>query len=159
MEFLRSPTPGDLPDRTGPVSVAEICLLGIRMASALHQLHANNVLHLDVKPYNVTMGDPPKLLDLSLAHTFAGPMRLRHSLGTTAYMAPEQCDHGIASAQTDLFGLGATLYEGVSATEPFPRGNEDSDERSERFPQMVTDAQPLAEFENVPTSLSHIVLA
>jgi serine/threonine protein kinase len=105
------------------------------------------------------MGDPPKLLDLSLAHTFAGPMRLRHSLGTTAYMAPEQCDHGTASPQTDLFGLGATLYEGVSAMEPFPRGNEESEERSERFPQMVTDAQPLAEFENVPSALSHIVMA
>ena len=159
MEFVSAPTLGDHLDRTGPVSVPEICLLGIRMASALHHLHANNVLHLDVKPYNVTMGDPPKLLDLSLAHTFAGPMRLRHSLGTTAYMAPEQCDHGIASPQTDLFGLGATLYEGVSAMLPFPDGNADSDERSERYPQMVTDAQALTELENVPSALSQVVMA
>ena len=159
MEFVSAPTLGDHLDRTGPVSVPEICLLGIRMASALHHLHSNNVLHLDVKPHNVTMGDPPKLLDLSLAHTFAGPMRLRHSLGTTAYMAPEQCDHGIASPQTDLFGLGATLYEGVSAMLPFPDGNADSDERCERYPQMVTDAQALAELENVPNALSHVVMA
>jgi serine/threonine protein kinase len=158
MEFASAPTLGDHLDRTGAVSVPEICLLGIRMASALHHLHTNHVLHLDLKPHNVTMGDPPKLLDLSLAHTFAGPMRLRHSLGTTAYMAPEQCDHGIASAQTDLFGLGATLYEGVSAVLPFPDGNEGSDARAERYPQMVVDAQPLSEFENVPTALSQIVM-
>ena len=159
MEFVSAPTLGTHLNTTGAVSVPEICLLGIRMASALHHMHANAVLHLDVKPDNVTMGDPPKLLDLSLARTFAGPMRLRHAIGTAAYMAPEQCDHGIATVQTDLFGLGATLYEGVSAMRPFAEGDDESDVRADRWPQLELDAPPLEEVENVPRSLSHIVMS
>lgn len=90
------------------MSVPEICLLGIRVASALHHIHTNSVLHLDVKPDNVTMGESPTLLDLSLARTIAGPMTLRHTLGTAPYLAPEQCVHGVVTGQTEIFGLGAT---------------------------------------------------
>ena len=159
MEFVGSPTLGDHLERTGAVSVPEICLLGVRVASALHHMHASSVLHMDVKPENVTMGDPPRLLDFSLARTVSGPMRLRHSVGTAAYMAPEQCDHGIISPQTDLFGLGATLYEGVSAMRPFPEGDLDHDDRAERYPQLTLDAPPLEEVENVPAALSRIVMS
>ena len=159
MEYVTAPTLGDHLSQTGGVSVPEICLLGIRVASALHHMHANSVLHLDVKPDNVTMGDPPKLLDLSLARTVAGPMTLRHTVGTPPYMAPEQCVHGIATPQTDLFGLGATLYEGVSAMQPFPHGDDASEVREERYPQLTHDAPPLEEVENVPHALSLIVMS
>ena len=159
MEYVSAPTLGDHLNSTGAVSIPEICLLGIRMASALHHLHTHSVLHLDVKPENVTMGDPPRLLDFSLARTISGAMRMKHSVGTAAYMAPEQCDHGIVSAQTDLFGLGATLYEGVSAMRPFPEGDSEADARPERFPQLELDPPPLDEVENVPRPLSHIVMS
>jgi serine/threonine protein kinase len=159
MEYVTAPTVANHLNTTGAVSVPEICLLGIRVASALHHMHASSVLHLDVKPDNVTMGDPPKLLDLSLARTVTGPMKLRHSLGTPAYMAPEQCDHGVATPQTDLFGLGATLYEGASAMLPFPHGDYDSDDRSARYPQLQLDPPPLEEVESVPHALSQIVMA
>ena len=159
MEYVGAPTLGDHLEQTGAVSIPEICLLGIRMASALHHMHSNAVIHLDVKPDNVTMGDPPRLLDLSLARMAAGPMRLRHSVGTGPYMAPEQCDHGVISPQTDLFGLGATLYEGVSAMRPFPEGDLDSDDRVQRYPQLELDAPPLDEVENVPRPLSQIVMS
>jgi len=159
MEYVSAPTVGHHLSETGSVSVPEICLLGIRVASALHHMHTNAVLHLDVKPDNVTMGDPPKLLDLSLARTFAGPMKLRHTMGTPPYMAPEQCEHGIATPQTDLFGLGAMLYEGASSMQPFPHGDGESKVREERYPQLTHDAPPLEEVENVPHALSVIVMA
>jgi serine/threonine protein kinase len=159
MEYATAPTVGQHLSQTGAVSVPEICLLGIRVASALHHMHTNWVLHLDVKPDNVTMGDPPKLLDLSLARTFAGPMKLRHTMGTAPYMAPEQCTHGFATPQTDLFGLGAMLYEGASAMQPFPHGDDASKVREERYPQLTHDAPPLEEVENVPHSLSVIVMS
>lgn len=159
MEYVSAPTLGNHLNDTGAVSIPEICLLGIRMAAALHHMHTNDVLHLDVKPDNVTMGDPPKLLDLSLARTVSGPMRLRHTLGTRAYMAPEQCDHGIVTPQTDLFGLGATLYEGVSAMRPFPEGDDEAEAKGERYPQLELDAPPLDEIENVPRGLSQVVMA
>jgi serine/threonine protein kinase len=159
MEYVSAPTVGHHLGQTGAVSVPEICLLGIRVASALHHMHTNSVLHLDVKPENITMGEPPKLLDLSLARTIAGPMKLRHTLGTPPYMAPEQCVHGIATPQTDLFGLGATLYEGASAMQPFPHGDELSQVREERYPQLTHDAPPLEEVDNVPHALSVIVMS
>jgi len=159
MEYVNAPTLGSHLAAEGAVSVPETCLLGIRMASALHHLHGHGVLHLDVKPDNVTMGDPPKLLDLSLAHSFSGAMTLRHAIGTQPYMAPEQCDHGVVSAQTDLFGLGATLYEGVSAMRPFPEGDPDADDRPQRYPQLELDAPPLEEVESVPAGLSRVVMA
>lgn len=159
MEYVGAPTLADHLNNTGAVSVPEICLLGIRVAAALHHMHSNAVLHLDVKPDNVTMGEPPRLLDLSLSRTAAGPMRLRHSFGTAAYMAPEQCDKELVTPQTDLFGLGATLYEGASAMRPFPEGNPNAEDRAERFPQLEYDAPPLDEVENVPRQLSQFVMS
>jgi serine/threonine protein kinase len=159
MEYVSAPTLGQHLNTQGALSVPETCLLGIRMASALHHLHAHGVLHLDVKPDNVTMGDPPKLLDLSLAHSFSGTMRLRHAIGTQPYMAPEQCDHSSVSPQTDLFGLGATLYEGVSAMRPFAEGDPDAEERSDRYPQLALDAPPIEEVESVPPGLARVINA
>jgi serine/threonine protein kinase len=159
MEFVTAPTLGQHLDDVGPVSIPEVCLLGIRMAGALHHMHANNTLHLDVKPHNVTMGDPPKLLDLSLARSFAGGLKLRHSIGTRQFMPPEQCDHGEATPQSDLFGLGATLYDGVSGNLPFPEGDEAAQGRAERYPQLEVDALPLSQVADVPRGLEHVIMA
>lgn len=59
-EYIGAQTVADHLDEVGPVSVPETCLLGIRMLSALHYLHGVSVLHLDVKPSNLTMGDAPR---------------------------------------------------------------------------------------------------
>ena len=159
MEYVSASTVGTHLEDVGLVSVPETCLLGIRMAGALHHLHRNGVLHLDVKPHNVTMGDPPKLLDLSLARSFAGPLKLRHTLGTTPYMPPEQCDHGEATPQSDLFSLGATLYETVSAMRPFPDGDSKAAERADQYPQLALDAPPLSDVADVPRGLERVVMA
>ncbi len=57
MEFIRAQTLEDHLNEHDDVSVPEICLLGVRMCSALHYLHSQSVIHLDVKPENLTMGD------------------------------------------------------------------------------------------------------
>jgi serine/threonine protein kinase len=145
-------------ERVGPVSVPEACLLGIRMASALHYLHANDVLHLDVKPANVTIGDPPVLLDLGLARTAAGRQKLRVPIGTQQYMPPEQCEPGAVTVESDLFALGATIYEGVSGERPFPEGDEDADRPADRYPQLELDPVPLGDVAQVPADLETIVM-
>jgi serine/threonine-protein kinase len=159
MEYVSAATLGRHLQDVGPVSVPEICLLGIRMAGALHHLHTNAVLHLDLKPDNVTMGEPPKLLDLSLARTYSSRMKLRHSVGTAAYMPPEQCEHEEVSPQSDLFSLGATLYEGVSGMLPFPEGDPRAEARADRYPQLEIDAPPLTEVIDVPRALEHVVMS
>lgn len=159
LEYITAQTLGRHLDEIGPVSVPEACLLGIRMCGALHHLHRNQVLHLDVKPDNVTMGDPPRLLDLSLAQPFSGPVRLRHAIGTMAYMPPEQCEHGEVIPQTDLFSLGVTLYEALSGMRPFSVGDELSKERTARFPQLVEEPQPLGQIISIHPLLERVVMS
>jgi eukaryotic-like serine/threonine-protein kinase len=158
-EFVSAPTLADHLDQEGTVSIPEACLLGIRVLSALHHMHENHVLHLDVKPDNVTMGDPPRLLDFSLAQPFVGPVKLRHTLGTSAYMPPEQCDHGEVTPASDLFGLGVTLYEGLTAMRPFSEGDENATDKSAQYPQLIEDAQPISDLLDVPAALDRMVMA
>jgi serine/threonine protein kinase len=97
------------------LGVQDVAQLGLHLCSAIGYLHRNGMLHLDVKPSNIiaTHG-MAKVLDLSLARP-PGPHR--GGIGTTGYMAPEQSLGGDLGAQTDVWGIGATLYE-VATREP-----------------------------------------
>jgi serine/threonine-protein kinase len=159
LEYVTAQTVAAHLENIGEVSIPEACLLGIRMLSALHYMHANHVLHLDVKPDNVTMGDPPRLLDFSLAQAFSGPVKLRHTMGTAAYMPPEQFMHGEVSPQSDLFGLGATLYEALSGMRPFSEGDQTAIDKAQLYPQLVEDPQPLHEIIDLPQMLERVVMA
>ena len=92
IEHLEGPTLRELIDRDGALPLEQLLPLGLHVASALHYLAAEGMVHLDVKPDNVVMGAPPRLIDLSVAHTLEGARRLRRPVGTDGYMAPEQCD-------------------------------------------------------------------
>lgn len=159
LELITAQTVEDHLRDVGVVSVPEMCLLGIRMLSALHHMHAQHVLHLDVKPSNLTMGAPPRLLDLSLARPFAGPLRMRDTIGTAAYMPPEQCSHGYATPASDVFGLGATMYEALTSMQPFSEGDKASEVREERYPQLVEDVEPIHDVVGaVPKALAEVVM-
>lgn len=141
----------------GPVRVPETCVLGIRMLAALEYMHGEEVLHLDVKPANVTMGDPPRLLDLSLARPGL-QMRLDREVGTPAYMAPEQCRRESLTPATDLFGLGATLYEALTAMQPFSEGDESGALLETRYPQLREEPLPLCELRpEIPRALADVI--
>lgn len=160
LEHISAPTVGDLLDEVGTITVPEIVLLAIRMLSALHYLHGLSLLHLDVKPGNITTGDPPRLLDLSIARYAPGPLRLRHAIGTPVYMSPEQCTRDPVTPATDIWGLGATLYEATSGMAPFPEGDATAAAREERYPQLVTDPPPLADLvPGIPPRLDAFVSA
>lgn len=158
-EYIGAQTVADHLRDIGPVTVAETCLLGIRMLSALHYLHSVSVLHLDVKPSNVTMGDPPRLLDLSVARFAPGPLQLRSPIGTAQYMAPEQCTPSHVSTRTDFWGLGATLYEALTGAAPFDAGEPEASEPGERYPQLVERPTPLREvMPELPRPLDEVVM-
>ena len=65
--------------------------LALHVASALHYMAAEGWVHLDLKPDNLVMGIPPRVIDLSLARTSERAARLSGYVGTNAYAAPEQC--------------------------------------------------------------------
>ena len=68
----------------------QLVALAIEISAALHYLAAEGLVHLDVKPSNIIMGGPPRLIDLSVARTLEQCATLRSPVGTDAYMAPEQ---------------------------------------------------------------------
>jgi serine/threonine protein kinase len=144
IEHLEGPTLHALLERHGPLGLEQLLPLGMHAASALHYLAREGMVHLDVKPDNVVMGAPPRLIDLSVARSVEAASRIGRPVGTDAYMAPEQCGaggDGVAPVgpPADVFGLGATLHQALTGERPFPRapGARDSCEPEVRFPQLV----------------------
>ena len=123
--------------------------LAAHVAAALHYMAGRGIAHLDVKPENIVMGVPPRLIDFSIAHTLERAAPVRSPLGTDAYMSPEQClpaEHlREIGPSSDIWGLGATLHHAVSGDVPFPRrrGARDAEDPRVRFPQLEREPRPL----------------
>ncbi len=119
LEHLEGPTLDVLLRRDGTPALEQLLPLALHVASALHYLAAESIVHLDVKPSNVVMGAPPRLIDLSVARTLDEAAKLRAPIGTDAYMAPEQrAPDGRIGPPTDVFGLAATLRTSLPRRPP-----------------------------------------
>lgn len=112
--------------RTGPLSVARVRHLFTKLTGALHEAHACGVLHRDLKPSNIMIDryGEPMLMDFGLAFYQSGGARITQPgdcIGSPAYMAPEQLSTaaGDVGPPTDIYGLGAILYEGLTGHVPF----------------------------------------
>jgi serine/threonine protein kinase len=124
LEMLPGETLAYLIDEHRRLPLEDVAVLGLQLASALAYLHRYGWLHLDVKPSNiVATGGRAVLLDLSLAAPPGMPTRG----GTYDYLSPEQATGGVATVATDVWGLGATLYEALAGVPPFA----DHDDTSE----------------------------
>jgi serine/threonine protein kinase len=145
IEHLEGPTLRTLLERGDGLPLEQLLPLGLHVASALHYMAGEGVVHLDVKPDNIVMGAPPRLIDLSVARPVAEASRLTQPMGTDAYMAPEQCGAGEVGPPADIFGLAATLHHALTGRVPFPRatGARDSADAAVRFPQLAADPEPL----------------
>lgn len=149
LEHVEGPSLGRLVKRFGALSMEQLLPLALQLASALHYVAAAGHVHLDVKPANVVMGVPPRLIDLSIARTVPDAAALADAIGTDAYMAPEQCAPerfpGRVGPAADVFGLGATLHHAAAGEVPFPRPREAraSADPAVRFPQLVRAPEPL----------------
>lgn len=144
LEFLEGPRLSTLLRRQGPLAVEQILPLGLQLCSALHYMAHEGWVHLDVKPKNVVMGAPPNLIDLSIARTLSKARKTSGPVGTDAYMAPEQCGvagMGEIGPAADVWGVGVTMYEGITGSLPFPEGREEGSPQ-ERLPQLVCDPAP-----------------
>jgi nucleotide-binding universal stress UspA family protein len=134
MERIEGPT---LRDRfeVAPLPIAEIADIGWRVATALHDLHRQHVIHLDVKPSNILFrpvegarGGEAVLIDFGLARHARLPDLLEEEfelpMGTGPYMSPEQVLFVRDDPRSDLFALGVLLYHLATGARPF--GNPDS---------------------------------
>jgi serine/threonine protein kinase len=145
LEHLEGPTLSDLLERGDGLPLEQLLPLGLHVASALHYLAAEGVVHLDVKPANIVMGAPPRLLDLSVARSLDEARRLAHPFGTDGYMAPEQCRAapGLVGPPADVFGLAATLQHALTGRPPFAGGDRSAADPERRWPQLTRPPAPL----------------
>jgi eukaryotic-like serine/threonine-protein kinase len=140
LEFLDGPRLSTLLRKFGPLTPEQLVPVATELGSSLCYMHHEGLLHLDVKPQNLIMGAPPRLIDLSIVRRQDEVHSLSTPLGTDAYMAPEQCDPALLRTMgpsTDVWGLGATLYEAANGFRPFRRRAD-----GEPYPQLTDDPAP-----------------
>jgi eukaryotic-like serine/threonine-protein kinase len=146
LEHLEGPRLSTLVRKYGPLPPDQLLPLGLQLCAAAHYMAGAAVVHLDIKPSNIIMGAPARLIDLSVARTLEDAPSVRSAVGTDAYMAPEQClprEHGPIGPAADSFGIGVTLYRAASGERPFPRAADDPASPEERWPQLVHEPAPL----------------
>ena len=172
MEYLEGET---LSDRLakGPLPLEQTLRYGIEIADALDKAHRQGIVHRDLKPGNVMLTKSGvKLLDFGLAKaiapitklsgltalpTMAGSPNLTQEgtiLGTFQYMAPEQLEGKEADARTDIFALGAVLYEMATGKKAFSGATQASliSAILRDDPQPVSQVQPMS-----PPALDRVV--
>jgi len=117
LETIGGETLAHLLDRCERLPARDLAELGRQLAGALGYLHAEGIVHLDLKPSNVVADHGrAKLLDLSIAQR---PGRIPAGRGTWCNMAPEQARGGEVGPAADVWGLGTVLYEAATGEGPF----------------------------------------
>ncbi|MEX0642049.1 MAG: serine/threonine-protein kinase [Pirellulales bacterium] len=138
-----------------------VARLGIEAAEALHHAHEHGILHRDVKPSNLLLDEQGKLwvTDFGLARmqSDSGVTLTGDVVGTLRYMSPEQASgQPLIDARTDVYSLGATLYELLTRRHAHPGGDRQS------LLRQIVDEEPIAPRRidpAVPVDLETIVLS
>ncbi|MFJ4776485.1 serine/threonine-protein kinase [Streptomyces sp. NPDC088762] len=122
MELVRGRSLDDLIKEDGPLPPARVAMIGRQVLDALRAVHATGVTHRDIKPANVLLeGNRVVLTDFGIAAVEGDPALTRSGalMGTPVYMSPEQVRGLQATAESDLWSLGATLFTAVEGHPPF----------------------------------------
>src|SRR4029450_5295904 len=119
-----------------PMAISRAVELIAKLARTVHYAHEHGVLHRDIKPGNILLDakDEPHLTDFALARLVESESTVTRTmdvLGTPSYMAPEQAvgNNPKLTRATDVYGLGAVLYQLLTGHPPFAGGTTRSEER------------------------------
>ncbi|MBV8635510.1 MAG: serine/threonine protein kinase [Burkholderiaceae bacterium] len=168
MEYLQGAVLGRRMEGGDTFTPDEVVAIAAKLADALAHAHKNGVIHRDINPSNIFLSDDkqPKIFDFGIARA---PNRLSEDadddepvtlfqnnlLGTPNYMSPEQAQGKQVDHLTDLYSLGAVMYEMLTQRKPF------QGETTEALLEAVAYKAPTAPHElnsAVPVGLSQIVL-
>lgn len=166
MEFLQGKDLRELMSNGKRFDVIEAASIGYKVANALAFAHNQGVIHRDIKPANIFLvGDnQPKVVDFGIARVpnravdaDGQPQTLfkNNLMGTPNYMSPEQAASQPVTALTDVYSLGATLYEMLTNQKPFP--SSDFDKLMYNIARKTPKSPDLINPE-VPERLAHIVM-
>ncbi len=142
----------------GALKLKEILDIAIQAAQGLVKAHAHGIVHRDVKPANILLTDDGqvKIVDFGLAK-LTGQMRLTSTgktVGTVAYMSPEQGRGAEIGPETDIWALGVILYEMVAGKLPFERDYQ----AAVMYSILNEEPEPLSSLRSeIPTELESIV--
>ncbi len=172
MEYLEGADLSGMIDTQKPLPIDEVCEIGLQACEALAEVHAAGIVHRDLKPSNLFItrradGSPClKLLDFGISKFTTSPgddgadpalTATATVMGSPSYMSPEQLKSTKeVDARTDVWSLGAVLYEALTAKPPF---------RGETVPEVVAmiaseePATPAGIRAEIPSELETAVLA
>jgi eukaryotic-like serine/threonine-protein kinase len=123
MEYIRGQSGAQILRDEGKLSVRDTLQLVDGSCRGLHYAHRNGVVHRDVKPGNLLRSDEGqvKLADFGIAKATDGSAITQAGsvLGTAAYLAPEQAHGEVATARSDLYGLGVVTYQLLAGRLPY----------------------------------------
>jgi serine/threonine protein kinase len=127
MELVRSRSLFEVVSTDGPMPPERVARIGSEVLAALRAAHRAGILHRDVKPANVLLGDDGRvvLTDFGLA-TAAGDSSMTSTgvvLGSPSYLAPERTLDGEIGPAADLWSLGATLYAAIEGKPPYSKSS------------------------------------
>jgi serine/threonine protein kinase len=142
--------------RMGPLPIETVREIGIQIARALAAAHAADIVHRDVKPANIlATGDLWKLADFGIARLPDSTLTVEGQfLGSPSYAAPEALRSGQCSPASDVYALGATLYEALTGVPP--HGDHDMQSVVRKLEQ---DAPPVVTRRPVPGALNDALMA
>ncbi len=165
MEHLEGLDLADVLVREGALEPARASRIAIQICQALRAAHQEGIIHRDLKPENVFLvardgqADFAKVLDFGIARNMSpDASRLTNpgmTMGTPEYMAPEQMMGRPADSRTDIYALGALMYEMVIGTAPFRAATDDTilDQKMRPLPSLRVDRP------EIPLALDAIIVA
>ena len=124
MEYVQGRTMRDLLRERGALPPAQALALLEPVLKALAAAHTAGIVHRDVKPENILLGDDGriKVADFGLARAVAASGMTATTgllMGTVAYLAPEQVETGVATVRSDVYAAGVVLWEALTGTPPY----------------------------------------
>ena len=127
MEYVEGQTLKDLIDEEGKLSNHDIIDYSVQIAQALKSAHASGIIHRDIKPQNILIDKfgLAKVTDFGIARVSSNATITYTSsiLGTVHYISPEQAKGKIVDEKSDLYSLGAVMYEMATGRVPFDADN------------------------------------
>lgn len=146
--------------QAGPrLSIEQACRIGAQICLALDMAHEQRVVHRDIKPGNILVSpdlQTVKLTDFGIARLAGeGVTQTGQLVGTPRYMSPEQCRGEAIDGRSDLFSVGAVLYEMVTGQKAFP-----AEELAATMLQVMTytPVAPVEAAQGVPKALSDVIM-